>query len=122
MRGQRSDIFWTRLSSLEPYLPWLDGRGAEGQRNGAALWRALRGQGFRGCLGVVSEWSSRRKKAERPNGAVLARAPLARTIARLMATGRDRLSKAEIMTVAAIKSGVGVLSRWGKSSPNSRDN
>jgi transposase len=36
LRGQRSDIFRTRRSSLEPYLPWLDEQWAAGCRNGAA--------------------------------------------------------------------------------------
>jgi transposase len=54
LRGQRSDIFRVRKSSLEPYLPWLDEQWEAGGRNGAALWRALRERGFRGCLGVVS--------------------------------------------------------------------
>jgi transposase len=109
LRGQRSDIFRTKCSSLEPYLPWLDSQWAAGCRNGAALWRALRQQGFRGCLGVVSEWKARRKRAERTGSAELTRAPSARTIARLLTAGRDRLSKAETMTVAAIESGVTVF-------------
>ena len=64
LRGQRSGVFRTRSRSVEPYPPWLDARWAAGRRNGAALWRALRDQSFRGCLGVVSEWSARRKRAE----------------------------------------------------------
>ena len=42
LRGQRSDVFRVRQSSLEPYLPWLDEQWEAGCRNGAALWRALR--------------------------------------------------------------------------------
>ena len=42
LRGQRSDVFRTRPSSLEPYLPWLDAQWNAGCRNGLALWRALR--------------------------------------------------------------------------------
>src|SRR5579864_8675185 len=109
LRGQRSDVFRTRQSSLEPSLPWLDAQWAAGCRNGSALWRALRQQGFRGCLGVVSEWSARRKKAERADPGALARTPSARTIARLLTAGRDRLSKAETLMVAAIESGVALL-------------
>jgi len=41
--------------------------------------------------------------------ATLGRAPSARTIARLMTVGRDRLSKAETVTVAAIEGGVELL-------------
>ena len=40
------------------------------------------------------------------NASALARAPSARTVARLMTIGRDQLSKAETITVAAIERGV----------------
>jgi transposase len=109
LRGQRSDIFRTRPSSLDPYLPWLDAQWAAGCRNGLALWRALRERGFRGCRGVVSEWSGRRKRAERADAGAIGRAPSARTIARLLTIGRDRLSKAQTITVAAIERGVVAL-------------
>ncbi len=94
MRGQRSDIFRTRPSSLDAYLPWLDSQWASGCRNGLALWRTMRLQGFRGCRGVVSEWCARRKRAEKVDAGAIGRAPSARTIARLLTIGRDQLSKA----------------------------
>jgi transposase len=109
LRGQRSDIFRTRPSSLEPYLPWLDEQWTAGCRNGLALWRALRQRGFRGCRGVVSEWSARRKRAETADAGAIGRAPSARTIARLLTIGRDQLSKAQTVTVAAIERGVATL-------------
>lgn len=105
LRGQRSDVFRVRESSLELFLPWLDSRWAAGERNGSALWRQLRRQGFRGCLRVVSEWAARRRNADKADGA-LRRAPGARTIARLLTLDRDRLSKSETVMVAAIESGV----------------
>lgn len=37
LRGQRSDIFRVRESSLELYLPWLDAQWTAGKRNGAGL-------------------------------------------------------------------------------------
>ena len=40
---------------------------------------------------------------------MLGRAPAARTIARLLTTGRDHLTKAETMTVAAIENGVTLI-------------
>jgi transposase len=109
LRGQRSDIFRTRPSSLDPYLPWLDAQWAAGRRNGLALWQALRERGFRGCRGVVSEWSARRKRAEKADAGAIGRAPSARTIARLLTIGRDQLSKAQTLTVAAIERGVAAL-------------
>jgi transposase len=106
VRGQRSDVFRFRESSLELHLPWLDAQWAAGQRNGAELWRHLKQQGFRGCLRVVTEWAARRRRAETVDGGALSRAPSARTIARLMTIGRDSLSKSEAVTVAAIEGGV----------------
>ncbi len=105
LRGQRPDVFRSRQSSLEPWLPWLDEQWAAGRRNGSALWRDLRQQGFRGCLRVVGEWAGRRRRAEKAKSA-LGHAPAARTIARLLTTGRDHLTKAETMTIVAIESGV----------------
>jgi len=108
LRGQRSDVFRVRESSLEVHLEWLDAQWAAGQRNGTELWRRLKKQGFRGCLRVVTEWASRRRRAERADGA-LSRTPSSRTIARQMTIGRDALSKAETVTVATIENGVPLL-------------
>jgi len=109
LRGQRSDVFRTRESSLEPYLPWLDAQWAAGLQNGSELWRRLKRQGFRGCLRVVSEWAGRRRRAEKADAGSLRRVPSARTIARLMTTGRDALSKSEAVTIAAVEDGVPLL-------------
>src|SRR5271169_2385422 len=49
LRGQRSDVFRVRESSLERHLQWLDEQWAAGHRNGSELWRRLKRQGFRGC-------------------------------------------------------------------------
>jgi len=105
LRGQRSDIFRVRESSLETHLQWLDEQWFAGHRNATDLWRRLKKQGFRGCLRVVSEWATRRRKAEKTEGA-LDRTPSSRTIARLLTIGRDDLSKSETVTVAAIEGGV----------------
>ena len=64
LRGQRSDIFRTRESSLELYLPWLDAQWIAVARNSAALWRQLKLQGFRGSRRVVGEWATRRRHAD----------------------------------------------------------
>ena len=108
LRGQRSDVFRVRESSLDLHFQWLDEQWAAGQRNSTELWRRLKRQGFRGCARVVSEWASRRRRAEKADGA-LGRTPSSRTIARFMTIGRDALSKAESVTVAAIESGVPLL-------------
>ena len=106
IRGERQDIFRTRQSSLERHLPWLDAQWSSGCRNGADLWRRLKGQGFRGSLRVVAEWATRRRRAERTDVENLQRIPSSRTIARLMTIGRNNLSKAETVTITAIETGV----------------
>ncbi|GLK82781.1 hypothetical protein GCM10017653_08500 [Ancylobacter defluvii] len=106
IRGQRSDIFRTRESSLELFLPWLDAQWAAGQRNGAELWRRLGQQGFRDSLRVVTEWTTRRRRADAARGGALNRTPSARTLARLMTIARDKLSRSETVPIAAIESGV----------------
>lgn len=106
VRGGRNDVFRIRQSSLDPYLPWLNEQWATGCRNGAERWRRLTARSFRGSLRVVTEWATRRRRAEKADAENLQRIPSARTIARLMTSGRDRLSKAETVTVAALEAGV----------------
>lgn len=64
-RGKRTDVFRSRQSSLELYLPFLDEQWASGCRNGAELRRWLKARGFRSSLRVVSEWAIRRRQAKR---------------------------------------------------------
>jgi transposase len=109
IRGERTDVFRTRQSSLEVYLPFLDEQWASGCCNGAGLWRRLQARGFRGSLRVVSEWATRRRRAERASDQQLQKVPSARTIARLMTSARDYLSKADTITIAAIEAAVPML-------------
>lgn len=106
IRGERHDIFRTRQNSLDQHLPWLDDQWAAGCRNGAELCRRLRGRGFRGSLRIVGEWTTRRRRSEKADIENLHRVPSARTIVRLMTVGRDTLSRAETITVAAVEAGV----------------
>jgi transposase len=119
VRGQCSDIFRTRQSSLETELPWLDAQWDAGTRNASALWRAIGARGFRGSLRVVSEWATRRRRAEKADAGTLTHIPSARTIARLMTTGRDKLAKAETVIISAIENGLPQLVRRAKSSQTS---
>ena len=109
IRGQRTDMFRVRQSSLEAWLPWLDEQWSSGRHNGTELWRRLKAKGFQGSLRVVSEWSTRRRRAETASDQQLQKVPSARTIARLMTTARDHLSKAETVTIAVIETGVPML-------------
>lgn len=106
VRGRSGDIFRVRQSTLDAYLPFLDGEWANGCRNGTELWRRLGVRGFRGSLRVVSEWRTRRRRAEKATDQQLQRVPSARTIARQMTIARDHLSKADAVTIAAIETGV----------------
>ncbi|WP_419826435.1 ISL3 family transposase [Sphingomonas sp.] len=109
LRGQRDEVFRTRESSLDPYLPRLDEQWSSGVRNGAAIWRDLRNQGFRGSLRVVTEWMTRRRRTEVAVGHHITRVPSARTVARLMTAEPDALSRLQTITVAALEAGVPAL-------------
>ncbi|MGH7603951.1 MAG: ISL3 family transposase [Gemmatimonadaceae bacterium] len=108
-RGESTDVFRTRQSTLDVHLPFLDAQWTEGCRNGAELWRRLQVQGFQGSLRVVSEWTTRRRRAEKATDQQLQKVPSARTISRLMTTARDNLSKADTVTIAAIEGQVPTL-------------
>lgn len=109
LRGERTDVFRVRQSSLDAYRPWLNAQWEAGSRNATELWRRAQGQGFRRSLHVVGEWATRRRRAERAKIERLQRVPSARTLARWLTTGRDRLTKAETLTVAAVENGVPAL-------------
>lgn len=102
IRGQRTDIFRVRQTSLEPHLPWLEAQWDAGLRNGAEPWAAAWLAGFGGGLRVVTEWATRRRRAEKAENG-LGHAPAARTIVRLMTLERNNLTKAQTMMVAAIE-------------------
>lgn len=55
---------------------------------------------------TVTEWATRRRRADKTDGEALSRVPAARTVARLLTISRENLSKAETVTVAAIEAGV----------------
>ena len=109
LRGERTGIFRPRQSSLEAHLPWLDAQWDAGKHNAAALWRIMKQAGYRGSLRVVSEWATRRRRAAKADAESLARVPSARTIAHQLTVGRDGLSKADTVTIAAIESGLPAL-------------
>ena len=109
IRGHRSDMFRTRESSLDIHLPQLDAEWRAGCRNGSELWRRLRRLGFRGSLRVVTEWATRRRRAEGAPAGMVGRTPSARVIARLMLMVRDQLTKADAIVVAAIEAAIPAL-------------
>ena len=55
VRGERTDVFRSRMSSLDPFTTQLETEWEEGCRNGSELWRRLKTAGFVGRLRVVTE-------------------------------------------------------------------
>ena len=111
LRGEREDVFRIRESSLTPWLARLETEWSGGCRNGAELWRRLKGSGFRGSLRVVGEWATRQRRAERASPTGAGKSPPARRIARLLTTGRDHLSKADSVLVAQIEAALPALAQ-----------
>jgi transposase len=109
VRGERSDIFRVRMSSLEPWLARLDEEWTTGCRNGTELWRRLKTSGFKGSLRVVTEWATRRRRTEATPNCGPRKCPSARMVARMMTIARDQLSKGDAVTVAAIEAAVPAL-------------
>lgn len=109
LRNREDEVFRSRTSSLEPWLLRLEEMWEAGCRNAAELWRRLRDEGFGGCLRIVTEWATRRRRSEQPDGSAAGRTPPARTIARAMLAGRDRLARAEAVMVAAVEAAVPAL-------------
>ncbi len=58
---------------------------------------------------VRSGWATRRRRAENASDQQLQKVPSARTIARLMTSARDHMSKADTVIIAAIEAGVPTL-------------
>lgn len=104
-------MFRIRESSLTPLLARLEIEWSDGCRNGAELWRRLKGEGFRGSLRVVGEWATRQRRAERALPIGIEKSPPVRRIARLPTMGRDHLSKADAILVAQIEAALPALAQ-----------
>ena len=113
VRGERGDVFRVRQSSLDAWLPVLDALWDAGCRNGADLWRRLCEQGFCGSLRVVGEWATRHRRVEQMRVQGMQKSPSARALAQLMTVGRNHLTKADTVTVAAVEVGVPNLATVG---------
>ncbi|MGM0583831.1 MAG: hypothetical protein ACQEUZ_04195 [Pseudomonadota bacterium] len=98
IRGGATEPFRPRASSLDPWLDRLNAEWSEGCRNGAELWRRLRGSGFPGSIRVVTEWATRRRRDNATAAPARCLAP--RALARLLTSARDRLTRAEALIVA----------------------
>ncbi len=91
-----------RQSSLDAYLPWLDAQWMLAAERDRTL---AQGEGTRlpGSLRVVAGMGDAASTSEQAKIERLQRVPSARTLARWLTTGRDRLTKAETLTVAAVR-------------------
>lgn len=101
LRGQRLDVFRTRPSSLDSWLPWLNSRWEEGAQNALALWREMKAKGFPGQSGVISQWAQRRRLAEKANQSGLARTPSAR-VGKISKQGNKQLRTLLIVGATSI--------------------
>ena len=109
LRGERDDVFRVRMSSLEPWLVQLDEAWSAGCHNGAELWRRLRPAGFGGSLRVVTEWATRRRRAETAQASGPRKCPSARKIAIMLTQKRAHLTREDAVTVAMIEAAVPLL-------------
>ena len=92
LAGTRDDVFRCRETTLDRWAETLNANWNGGCRNGSELWRRLRAAGFGGSLRVVTEWTTRRRRASRAGANrpdSITTLPSARTIARLLTSDRD---------------------------------
>jgi transposase len=54
-------------SMIDPFLPYLCQRWAEGCRNGKQLWRELRDRGYPGSRKMVAVWAAHQREASAPS-------------------------------------------------------
>jgi transposase len=108
VRGGRTDVFRSRMSSLDPFTKQLETEWEEGCRNGSELWRRVKAAGFLGSLRVVTEWTTRRRRDADATSTAAGpqKTPSARSIARLMTTERSRPSKEGARAMAIIERAV----------------
>jgi len=111
VRGGRTDVFRSRMASLDPFLKQLDADWTNGCHNGAVLWRRVKAMGFAGGLRVVTEWATRRRKDEATttDDTRARQPPSARSIVRMMTIERDILSNTAARTMAIIEGAVPAL-------------
>ena len=110
VRGGGTDVFRSRVSTLEPHLATLDAHWRAGCHNATELWRWLRDAGFAGSSRVVAEWAKRRRLDEAPMTDRRPRKPpSARLVARLLTTERDRIPADYASAMVLIEQGVPTL-------------
>jgi len=91
-----------RGSQLDPFVPTLERRWAEGCHNAARLWREVAGEGYAGRPGTVRTWATRRRRAQpgpglphTAPGAPAWQTPTGRRAARLLMADPEKLADDE---------------------------
>lgn len=106
LRGTRDDIFRSRESSLDRWAHQLETEWSGGCRNGADLWRRLKAAGFGGSQRVVTEWTTRRRRAvscSAPASVGRIAVPSSRIVARLLTCERDARSAEALRIRVAVE-------------------
>ena len=106
LAGTRDDVFRSRETTLDRWAETLNANWNGGCRNGSELWRRLRAAGYGGSLRVVTEWTTRRRRATRAGAdrpGPITTVPPARTIARLLTSERDCKSAEALRIRVAIE-------------------
>ena len=106
LAGTRDDVFRSRETTLDRWAETLNTNWNGGCQNGSELWRRLRAAGFGGSLRVVTEWTTRRRRATRVGAnrpGLITTVPSARTIARLLTSERDCKSAEALRIRVAIE-------------------
>ncbi len=108
LRGERTDVFRVRQSSLDAHLPWLDAQWDAGSRNATELWRRAKGTRLPRIAARGREWATRRRRAEQAQ--IERYSVCLGTNSGAMADDRSRpLDQGETLTVAAVEDGVPAL-------------
>ena len=92
-----------RGSALDPHVPLLERRWAEGCHNAARLWQDVAAAGYAGRPGTVRAWATRRRGEQSGSEARQASAaapPSGRRVGRLLMADMDRLADDERRFVA----------------------
>ena len=111
VRGEQGDIFRARQYSLTPWLPRLEREWTGGCPNVTEL--RLRASGFGGSLRVVGEWATRQRRVESAVLSGSGRCPPARSIAQLMTSACNHLSKADAVLARQIEAALPDLAVTG---------
>lgn len=94
-----------RGSALDPHVPLLERRWAEGCHNAARLWREVVAAGYAGRPGTVRIWATRRRREQglsKVSQPLSAAPPAGRRVGRLLMADTDKLADGDRRFVARL--------------------